>query len=96
MTVQASDGVFSSPDSHHKAVRVNLTGWAVTYLEPGRRLTRPQAWSAIQLAGIVGAAEEPIGQSDSMWCIVAVLAAELGLAPLDAIRAAERPIRWEV
>lgn len=95
MSVQASNGVFSSPDTPHKAVQITGTGWAVTYLRRDHRLTRPQAMTAMQLAGIVGAADEPIDRSDAMWCIVAVLAAELGLEPLDAIRAAERPIRWE-
>lgn len=96
MTVCATDGRFSSPDTPHLAVRVpgSLTAWRVTYLPQDKHLTRPQAMTAMQLAAVVGASEEHITTADPIYKMVASWAAELGLEAADAIAAAERPRRW--
>lgn len=96
MTVCATNGRFSSPDTPHMAAPVPGSGisWRVTYLRPEHRLTRAQAQAAVQLAAIVGAADEKITRRSDQWQLIAGLAAELGLDPAAAVDLAARPVRW--
>jgi hypothetical protein len=96
MTLKFDDDTITSPDTHHKAVRINARHWKITWLTEDFRLDRNQAISAMTIAAVVGATDKKITRADPIWAHVNSWAAELGLEGASAINWASRPVRWEV
>lgn len=97
MTLQVGDHLITSPDTPHKAARMSITRWGVTWLRRDHVLTRSEATTAMMIASIVGQADNhELGAADPMRGHVGNWAAELGLDVAEAIKYAARPPRWEV
>lgn len=86
MSLHIASNLMYGDTTEHTAREEDGT-WTVTWL-PGRVLDRNQAVSAMQIAVAVAASVEP---GDLRFIHVEGWAAELGLAPAEAVMLASKP-----
>lgn len=84
MSTTITDVLMTSDQTRHRAVRVGQEpdGWVVSWI-PDRGLTRDQAITAMTLAEVV--ATEDLSPEGRWWLFVKGWAAELHLAPQQAV-----------
>jgi hypothetical protein len=92
MTIKISDGSMTSDRNPHTAelwpmpdAAESPTMWRVSWL-PGKPLRRNEATTAMVIADVVG--RDGIDSTHRNWPFVTNWAAELGMGPADAVRAA--------